>query len=117
MTFDIKAEIKNRWPQIKDLIWTGVKVWIAVPLFLLIYFLAYDIFMYSNPPYGYVKLWLLVQIALFLMLQSVTFLPIKKWKLYTLAVLVVIALMMFFFNNDVRKSYNKYMQEKVLIDY
>ena len=58
-----------------------------------------------------------VQIALFLMLQSVTFLPIKKWKLYTLAVLVVIALMMFFFNNDVRKSYNKYMQEKVLIDY
>ncbi len=45
---------------------------------LLIYFLAYDIFMYSNPPYGYVKLWLLVQIALFLILQSVTFLPAKK---------------------------------------
>ena len=45
---------------------------------LLIYFLAYDIFMYSNPPYGYVKLWLLVQIALFLMLQSVTFLPAKN---------------------------------------
>ena len=51
------------------------------------------------------------------MLQSVTFLPAEKWKLYTLAVLVVIALMMFFFNNDVRKSYNKYMQENVLIDY
>lgn len=35
MTLDIKAEIKNRWPQIKDLIWTGVKVWIALPLFYL----------------------------------------------------------------------------------
>lgn len=78
------------------LIWSGIKVWIALPLFLMIYFLAYDVFMYSRPPYGYVKTWLLLQIGLFLMLQSVTFLPAKKWKLYTLAALSFIALMMFF---------------------
>lgn len=99
--------------------WIGIKLCVATPLFFLLGFLAYDVYRYADSPRSYsIKLWVLLSIILFGLLESIVFCDYKKWKGAFIAVFLVIYLSMLYFNADVYRAFNDYLSAtKDLLDF
>lgn len=100
--------------ELRHNVWTALKFWAALPFLIVIVCIFFDFLpRRSDELSRSIRLWSVLLIALFEMIQWVIFDQLTKLKAAVIGVLLVLIGAMFYWNIDVKSAYEKYMCQTI----